>query len=180
MAIAIMSDTVLIRDLTVNAGTGSTSIGILVEGSGTNVTLLRVTASLGLPTTAGGMGVDAEMGTTLTMNSCTVTGNGAGGILLNGANFDIENTTVTNNGPGQDSMGNTWGGIRVITPPASGPTKLNLLTVEKNNNTGVSCSANISSMASGVLASGNGGGVDINTSCGFSSCGTPSGTCGAQ
>jgi hypothetical protein len=179
-AVTVVSDTVLIRDLTVAGGTTSGAKGVAVMGSGTSVVLVRVTASLGLPTAAGGMGVDAEMGTTLTMNSCTVTGNGAGGILLNTANFDIENTTITNNGPGTFMGLTTWGGILVNTPPASGPTKLNLLTVETNNQVGVSCSSDISAMVTGVLASSNAGGVQINPTCNFSSCATAGLACGAQ
>jgi hypothetical protein len=180
-AIAVMSDSVVIRDLTVAGGTVSTANGVVVTGSGTNVTLLRLTASLGLPTTAGGLGIDAETGTTLTMNSCTVTGNGSGGILLNGANFDIEDTTVTNNGPGTDSTGTTWGGVRVISEPVAGPKVLKLVTVQGNGNTGVSCAAGASVSATGVLATGNGGGVDVTSAtCGFSSCGTASSSCGAQ
>jgi hypothetical protein len=171
-AVAVSSDTVLIRDLTVNAGTTSTSTGILVTGSSTNVTLIRVMAALGT-----GLGVDAESGATLAMNGCSVSGNGAGGILLNGAAFDIENTTVVKNGPGTFGPTN-WGGVFVNGPPGSGAAKLALISVQNNTPVGISCSSNISTKISGVLASDNG--VDVNSTCGFSSCGRPSTTCGAQ
>ncbi len=94
-AIAVMSDTVLIRDLTVNAGTISTSKGVVATGTGTRVTLLRVSANL-----ATGLGIDAEVGTTLTMDECYVTGNSSGGILINGASYDIQNTVIAANGYG--------------------------------------------------------------------------------
>jgi hypothetical protein len=178
-AITVSSDSVLIRDLTVNAGTTPTSRGIAATGSGTKLTLLRVTASLGTGTLGAGLGVDAESGATLTMNHCTVTNNSAGGILLDGAAFDIENTTVTNNGPGTQGA-ITWGGILVNNPPASGSKTLNLLTVQNNMGGGVACSAAVSSSATGVLASSNTVGLDVNTTCGFSSCGAASMTCGAQ
>jgi hypothetical protein len=173
-ALAISSDTVLIRDLTVNAGTTSTSTGIKVTGgAGTNASLLRVTASLGT-----GLGIDAESGATLTMNACTVTNNSmGGGILLNGAAFDIEDTTVTNNGPGTFNGLTSWGGILVNNPLIAGPAKLALLTVQNNMGPGVSCSTGVS--GTGVLASGNST-TDINTTCGFSSCGTAGSMCGAQ
>jgi hypothetical protein len=168
-ALAISSDTVLIRDLTVNAGTTSGSKGIVAMGAGTSVTLLRVTANL---TT--GLGVEADTGTTLTMNASTVSDNSmGGGILLNGAAFDIEGTTVTGNGPSADL---TWGGIKIQSPIASADT-LNLVTVQNNLGPGVSCSAAVA--GTGVLASGNATGQIAGT-CGFSSCGTAGPICGAQ
>ncbi|HVV49225.1 MAG TPA: hypothetical protein VHO06_06185, partial [Polyangia bacterium] len=123
------------------------------------------------------VGVSA-MGGTLTLDHLTVDSCMGGGLLLDGAAFDIENTTVTRNGPGTFSLA-TWGGILVNNPPAGGPTKLNLLTIQNNMGPGVSCSTNVSAMALGVLAAGNSP-TDINPTCGFSSCGTASTTCGAQ
>ena len=112
------------------------------------------------------------------MNGCTVDSNRGGGILLNGAAFDIENTTITGNGPGQFTTGAVWGGILVNKPPAAGPTTLKFLTVQANQEIGVDCSAPVSG-ADGVLASLNAG-FDIISTCGFSSCGMASMTCGAQ
>ena len=131
--------------------------------------------------TGASIGCQADAGSILRLDHVLVTGNSAGGILLNGAAFDIENTTVTTNGPGTDSTGATWGGIRIVSPPLSGPKMLNLVTVQNNNQVGVSCSASASVSGMGVLASGNAGGVDITTAnCGFSSCALASVTCGAQ
>jgi hypothetical protein len=94
VALSISSDTVLVRDLTLNAGTSATlSKGVVVSGAGTNVTLLRVTANL---TT--GLGVDAETGTTISMDECYVLNNSAGGILVNGASYSIQNTVIAGNG----------------------------------------------------------------------------------
>lgn len=171
-AIHVSSDSALIRDLTVNAGTTAGSKGIVITGASTTAQLLRVTASLGT-----GLGVDAEAGATLQMDHCTVQNNSAGGVLVNGAAFTIKNTTVTSNGPGQ-SGAITWGGILVNNPASGGANVLDHLTVQSNMPVGIACSAGVSGQ--GVSASGSTGGVDIGTVCGFSSCGTPSATCGAQ
>ncbi len=125
------------------------------------------------------IGINAGTGVTLHMDTCSVIGNPGGGILLNGAAFDIEDTTVTGNGPGTTGP-TSWGGILVNALPASGPTTLNLVTVQNNKQVGLACSAAVS--GTGVLATGNAGGVDIGASCGFTSCSTSaaSATCGAQ
>jgi hypothetical protein len=94
-AISVSSDTVLIRDLNVNAGTAPTSKGIAVTGASTKLTLLRVTASLGT-----GLGIDAESGSSLTMDECYVLNNSTGGILVNGAAYSIQNTVIAGNGYG--------------------------------------------------------------------------------
>jgi len=172
-AIQVLSDTVLIRDLTVTGGTAATSRGILVSGATTALTLWNVQVSLGT-----GLGIQADTGALLAMDHCTVSGNNKGGILADGANFDLKNVTVTTNGPGDD-MGTTWGGLRIKILSGAVSKTLQFVTVQNNNNTGISCTAPVS--GTGVSASGNGGGVDITTgTCGFSSCGAPNATCGAQ
>jgi hypothetical protein len=125
------------------------------------------------------MGCRAVTGSTLRLEHDLATGSSSGGILLDGAAFDIENTTVTNNGSG--TLGAiTWGGILVNNPPAAGPAKLQLLSVQNNTGGGIACSTALT-MPDGVLASGNTTmGQDIVSTCGFSSCGTASATCGAQ
>lgn len=129
-------------------------------------------------TTGASIGAQADSGTTLRLDHDLVTGNSGGGVLLDGAAFDIENTTVTNNGPGTFMSLTTWGGILINNPPSAGPTKLNFVTVQTNNQIGITCSKMVS--GTDVLASGNTGG-DVNpTSCGFSSCGTAGPACGAQ
>jgi hypothetical protein len=152
--IAIASGEVYLRNLTVqgNAATGSTT----------------------------NPGISAGVGVTLHMDKCAVTNNTGGGILLNGAAFQIENTIITGNGAGQTTGGLVWGGIRVDSLPASGPTVLNLVTVQNNNAVGISCSGNIT--GTGILATGNTS-AEIANSCGFTSC-TPAldggSGCGAQ
>lgn len=125
-------------------------------------------------------GINAGTGVTLHMDTCSIINNPGGGILLNGAAFDIENTTVTGNGPGTFS-GLPWGGVLMQNIPASGPTTLNLVTVQNNNGGGVACSGAIT--GTGVLATGNTNTVSqIGASCGFTSCSASaaSATCGAQ
>ena len=174
-AIQVMSDDVIIRDLTITGGgTASSSKGIVATGSLTKLTLSNVTVNL----TAGGLGVQADSGAHLVMNRSTVTNNNRGGIFIDGATFDIKNTTVTANGPGDD-MGASWGGLRFKNLLTTGQKSLTSLTVMNNNQVGVSCSGNVD--ASSVLVSGSSGAVEISPSCGFMSCGTTvTPTCGAQ
>jgi hypothetical protein len=126
-----------------------------------------------------GINAQASAGATLVlrMESCTVTGNPGGGILLGGAAFDIRNSTISGNGPGQTAGGTSFGGIRVDRLPTTGPTSLDLVTITNNLAPGLSCAAGI--QGHGVLASGN---VvpDISYSCGVLACTVPSATCGAQ
>jgi hypothetical protein len=147
---------------------------------------LRNVTVQGSANPATGMGVNAQPspGNTITLylTGCTVNNNPGGGIMLNGAAFDIEGTTVTGNGPGQTPIGLTWGGIRVDSLPTSGPTILNRVTVQNNDQVGISCSGAIT--GTGVLATGNNNSTSSNnqitSSCGFTSCGAASATCGAS
>jgi hypothetical protein len=132
--------------------------------------------------TSTGMGINAAPTTgstvTLYMNSCKVTNNAGGAILLNGAAFDIENTTVTGNGPGTLGVA-SWGGILVNALPTSGSTNLNLVTVQNNNGGGIACSGPI--QGTGVLSTGNTNTVSqIGPACGFTSCTAAGTSCGAQ
>jgi len=117
----------------------------------------------------------ATSGATLQLNHVSVVNSAGGGILLDGAAFDIRNTIVTGNGPGM-SGATVWGGILINNPPAAGPARLQLVTVQANNLVGITCSAPVT--GTGVLASGNTG-VNIASACGFTSCGAASATCGA-
>jgi hypothetical protein len=150
--IDITSGTVYLRNLTVQSAT-STATGINAAPTSGNTVTLYVSSS-------------------------KVMNNSGGGILLNSAAFDIENTTVTGNGPGQ--LGAiTWGGILVNSLPTSGPTTLNLVTVQNNSYGGVTCSGTV--QGTGVLSTGNTNTVSqIGAACEFSSCTSASTTCGAQ
>jgi hypothetical protein len=106
----------------------------------------------------------------------SVENNGGGGILLDGAAFEITDSKVTGNGPGSAGA-ITWGGLLVQSSPATGPAKLDHLTVSGNNGPGVSCASAIEGTA--VSASGNAA-ADIGPTCGITSCGAPSATCGAM
>ncbi len=64
-------------------------------------------------------------------------------------------------------------------PPAGGAKSLQLVTVQNNKNTGITCSASSMTGATGVLATGNTG-SDIAPACNFTSCSPASATCGAQ
>ena len=148
----------------------------------TGEVFLRSVAVQGSPSSGSptNPGINASTGTTLHMDTCTVTNNLGGGILLNGAAFDIENTAVTGNGPGTaPGSGASYGGIRIDALPVSGSTTLNLITVQNNPGPGVSCSGIV--QGTGVLATGNTL-SQIGTTCGFTSCSTSDGgaTCGAQ
>jgi hypothetical protein len=149
--IGITSGTVYLRNLTVQ--------GVTTAGSQT------------------GVGINALPGSpvTLYITGCTIKSN-VGGILLNGAAFDIENTTVSSNAAATTSVGLVWGGIRIDALPASGPTVLNLVTVQNNQAPGLSCSGAIQGM--GVLSTGNTL-SQITPSCGFTSCTTAGTGCGA-
>jgi hypothetical protein len=128
-------------------------------------------------TTVAGVGILAPVGSTLRMERVTVENCAKGGILLAGAAFDISNSTVTGNGPGtQDTT--AWGGIYVQQPPATGPARLNLVTVVENKAVGIVCIGAISGTA-GILSVNNTAG-DISPACGFSSCGSAGQSCGAQ
>jgi hypothetical protein len=113
------------------------------------------------------------------MDGCTVKDNPGGGILLAGASFDIRNSKITGNGPAQTPGGTNWGGLRIESLPAAGQASLNLVTVQNNLSTGLSCSSAI--QGQGVLATGNMT-SDIGLACGAAvvSCTVPSPTCGAQ
>ena len=154
-----------------NAGviTGTMAPALWVSGN-TYVRDVKLTSSLST-------GVQADSSAVLRMNHVSVVNSGGGGILLNGAGFDIQNTTVTGDGPGMFGLA-VWGGILINNPPAAGPARLQLLTVQGNNPVGIACSATVT--GTGVLASGNAGGVNIATACGFTSCGGASATCGAM
>jgi hypothetical protein len=135
--------------------------------------LRRITLSAGTLL----VGCQADAGSTLHLDHVVVTGN-KGGIALRGAAFDIQNTTVVNNEPFEETDGTTtWGGIYVQNPPAAGPTKFQFVTVQNNKAPGIFCSG--AAQGTGVLASGNTL-TQVTTSCGFTSCGAASTTCGAQ
>ena len=88
-------------------------------------------------------GAQADSGAILRLDRVAVPEIPGGGILLNGAAFDIENTTVTSNGPATQGA-TAWGGIFVANPPGGGPAKLQFVTVQNNNQVGVSCSSSVS------------------------------------
>jgi hypothetical protein len=129
-------------------------------------------------TTGASIGCQADAGSTLRLDHVNVSGNSGGGVLLDGAAFVISNTTVSGNGPGTFGAIN-WGGILINNPPGAGPMQLQLVTVQTNDGGGVSCSATVQGID--VSAAGNlDTPVQISTTCGFSSCGAASATCGAQ
>jgi hypothetical protein len=146
-----------------------------------DITLRSLTIQ-GTASPATGIGINAGTGggnaVTLHMDTCAVTGNPGGGILLNGAAFDIKNTTVTGNGPGQTGAV-SWGGIYLESLPISGTTGLNLVSVNGNVGAGVACAVGV--QGSGVLATGNTSTTaQITTSCNITPCTPASATCGAQ
>jgi hypothetical protein len=134
-------------------------------------------------TASSGIGINAAPtgGNTVTlhMDSCAVSNNGGGGILLNGAAFDIKNTTITGNRANIDST--PWGGIYVQSLPASGPMILDFVTIQNNLGPGLVCALTTAIQGTGILATGNMAG-EITTSCSVTSCSASdaSASCGAQ
>jgi hypothetical protein len=149
---------------------GGVNTGVRVTAG--EATIRDVTIS-----TTGALGLQVDTGSTVYLQNVTVKDNLKGGILLDGAAFDIRNTTVKNNGPG-DMAGALWGGIRIASPPASGPNLLENVTVQGNTEVGISCTAMV--QGTGVLASGNTASLQITPTCGITACTTAGPTCGAQ
>ena len=122
--ISVSSDTVLIRDITVSSGLQSSNTrGVLATGTAT-VSLLRVTVNL-----SNGLGVDAETGTTLSIDRCYVENNSLGGILVNGATATIQNSIIAKNG------GTTGYGVQFNAP---GTTQFTFNTVADNPTAAIS------------------------------------------
>jgi hypothetical protein len=122
------------------------------------------------------VGIAASGGATLRLENVGVETNGGGGVLLDASAFEIANSHVTGNGPA--TLGPiTWGGVLIQNPSPSGPARLTRVSVTGNNGPGISCTGAIEGL--GVLATGNTP-VDVGTTCGFTSCGTASATCGAM
>lgn len=92
-ALTVSAGEVLIRDISLIAGTSPSSKGLVVSGTATKVSLVNVTVSL---TT--GFGIQADNGADLTMDRCYVLNNSAGGLLINGAIYSIENSVFAGNG----------------------------------------------------------------------------------
>jgi hypothetical protein len=152
------------------AVSGGARVGARFSGTG-EVYMRDMTVSYSML-----QGIVAGQGTTLRLDRMTVQTNGGGGILLDGARFDIRNTLVTDNGPGQYGAQIFWGGILVQSPPAGGPARLERVSAVSNRQVGISCSAAIE--GTGVLASGNPGGVEATPACGLNLCMAGAG-CGA-
>jgi hypothetical protein len=128
-------------------------------------------------------GVSAASGGFLHMDTCAVSDNTGGGILLSGAAFDIKNTTVSGNGPGRAGT-TSWGGALVnALPPSGSAVSLNLVTIQNNNGGGLICAGSI--QGTGVLSVGNTNALlgQLDSNCGgFTSCVALDGgtACGAQ
>jgi hypothetical protein len=149
--------------------TGSASPAFATQDGGVYIRSITFSpsASIGIKATGGFLSLER-----VTVDSCK-----GGGILLDGASFHIENTTVTNNGPGQQGT-SSWGGILVNTLPTTGSAVLDFVTIKDNKQVGLACINKI--VGTNVFASGNSGGVDVQTLCNVTTCTPASSTCGAQ
>jgi hypothetical protein len=149
---------------------GGASPGLRVVGANLYVRDLVITLSAET-------GVAASGGSTLRLDGVRIDTNRGGGLLLDGSAFDVRNTTVVGNGPGLLPGDISWGGIRVQNAPSAGPARFERVTVQGNMGPGLLCTTAVDAAA--VSASGNST-TDIGPTCGISSCGAPSATCGAM
>lgn len=169
--------TVVGKGAVITPAPGSDGIGIVAG----DLTLRGITVR-GSATDSTGIGINAAVTSgdslVLRMDTCSVTDNPGGGILLNGAGFVIQNTTVSRNGPNPT----VWGGISVQNPPAGGPTTLSQVTISDNKQAGLVCGTSLvaGNASAGVLATGNTGDIDISSLCGLSPCSPGTAGCGAQ
>jgi hypothetical protein len=169
--------TVVGKNAVITPASGADGISIL----GGELFLRNITIR-GSASTSTGTGISAAATggnpVVLHLDTCAVIENPGGGIFLNGAAFTIKNTTVIRNGP--NSTG--WGGIQVQNPPAAGPTTLSQVTLSDNKQVGLACNASLAATnaGSGVLATGNVGGIDISSTCGVVACVAAGPSCGAQ
>jgi hypothetical protein len=124
------------------------------------------TSAIGVKATGGTLALDDVV-----VDSCT-----GGGVFLDGAAFTIANSKITNNSGGRQGAF-SWGGILVNSLPPSGSATLHLVTIENNRPNGINCAGPLT--GDGVLATANMS-ADIDSNCGFVSCGTAGPTCGAQ
>jgi hypothetical protein len=152
--------------------TAATSSAPTIHVSGGNIYIRALTVTGGSP------GITADSGNILHLDHVSVSNNTAGGILLDGAGFDIKDATVNNNDGNLGTV--VFGGMR-IQNSLSTPKSLALSTITDNKIVGVTCDAStaLSPSPTTVLVTAPSGAGDIAT-CGFSSCGTASTTCGAQ
>lgn len=121
-------------------------------------------------------GVTARNGAVLRLERVAVDRNAGGGVLVDGSGFEIRNSAITGNGPGTIGT-TTWGGVLVQNPRSAGPAVLDLVTILNNQGPGLSCSTAV--QGTGVLATGNAP-VDVNPTCGITSCAAAGPMCGAQ
>lgn len=127
---------------------------------------------------SGREGIVARTGTVLRLEGVRVQNNEGGGILLDGASFEIVNTVVENNGPAIEGGSVSWGGVYVRAVPPAGSKRLERITVRDNQQVGLVCGGLVA--GSGVLATGNTGGIDIAPACGVASCSVGTTGCGAE
>jgi hypothetical protein len=101
---------VTVFDLEITGGRPA-SVGILVEDSGSTLTLERVLLRGHL----GGRAISATSGQKVTMRRCIVSQNSAGGVNLQAIQIDITNTLFVRNG----STGANSGGVQLDPLPGS-------------------------------------------------------------
>jgi predicted outer membrane repeat protein len=121
-------------------------------------------------------GVVATSGANLRMERCRVQRNSAGGIFIDGAGFTLNNVLLEDNGAGDDG-GAIYVGLRVKNVPSTAAKTVTRTSVLGPASTAVSCAQRID--AQGLLVTGAAM-VPIAPTCGVSSCGTMSATCGSD
>lgn len=150
----------------------ATVTGVGVPGiqlAGGQLYLRRV--SVANSTGASGLGIAADGGASLIVDTCQITGNKGGGIKVDGAKFNIVNTTISGN--------SGVGGVFVNNPIAGGAV-LKLVTLSGNKGSGISCSSAIDASSTVLAPTDAQQGTGVGDACGFSPCTAAGPTCGAQ
>ncbi len=149
---------------------GGAKVGVRIDGAGE--VLLRKLAVVASAT----VGIHASGGATLKLRNVLVEGNRGGGVLLEGARFELRDTVISENGPGQTGAA-SWGGMLVLGTKAV-PALLENVSIRANKQVGLACAYTVTGNL--VYARNNAGGIEVQESCGITTCEPEGPGCGAR